>query len=196
MKYLKTRINYEEVIRKSRFITVLLPFNNQSEFSSLIEQIKKEYPKATHYCTAVIWGDNAEYASSNDDGEPSGTAGIPMLEALKSSGATNLCAIVIRYYGGVKLGASGLIRSYRSGVTKALKLAEFYKIKYLFKYRIYFEYDKTNEINYLLSEEIIIERKFLDKVCYEIALNEETKINDFTHHLISYEYLGRHKVII
>ncbi len=196
MKYLKARIYNEEIIKKSRFITVLLPFTNQTEIPSLLEEIKKEYPKATHYCTAAIWGDNGEYSSSNDDGEPSGTAGIPMLESLKASGATQLYAIIIRYYGGIKLGASGLIRAYRSGVTKALKLASFYKIINLSKFKITFDYDKTNEINYLLNEEIIIDKKFLDKVYYEIALKDENKIKKLNRYLINYENLGVHQVII
>lgn len=110
----------EIVIEKSRFICTLKKIYTEDEATSAIAKIKKEYWDATHNCTAYIIGDSAACQKSSDDGEPSGTAGIPMLEVLKKRGLTNVLAIVTRYFGGVKLGSGGLIRAYGKSVSNAI----------------------------------------------------------------------------
>ena len=111
----------EEEIKKSRFICQLKRVETEEEGREFIAQIKKEHYKATHSCSAMIIGENAEIKRSSDDGEPSGTAGVPMLTVLEKQGLTNVVAVVTRYFGGIKLGAGGLIRAYAGSVANALK---------------------------------------------------------------------------
>lgn len=113
----------EIIIEKSRFICSLIKVYAEEEATAAIAKIKKDYWDATHNCTAYIIGDNAEFQKSSDDGEPSGTAGIPMLEVLKKKDITNTLAIVTRYFGGIKLGSGGLIRAYSKSVSSAIEQA-------------------------------------------------------------------------
>lgn len=112
---------FEEVIRKSTFICHLKRTDSEEEALEFIEEIKKEHYKATHNCSAYLIGENNDIQRANDDGEPSGTAGLPMLEVLKKNHLKNVTAVVTRYFGGVKLGAGGLIRAYGGSVSQALK---------------------------------------------------------------------------
>ena len=102
---------FEEEIKKSRFICQLKRVDTEEEGRQFITQIKKEHYKATHSCSAMIIGEHAEIKRSSDDGEPSGTAGVPMLTVLEKQGLTNVVAVVTRYFGGIKLGAGGLIQA-------------------------------------------------------------------------------------
>ncbi|TWT10371.1 YigZ family protein [Streptococcus sp. sy004] len=111
----------EEVIKKSRFICHMKRINSEEEGRQFINQIKKEHYKANHSCSAMIIGENSEIKRSSDDGEPSGTAGVPMLTVLEKQGLTNVVAVVTRYFGGIKLGAGGLIRAYAGSVAHAIK---------------------------------------------------------------------------
>ncbi|HHY96983.1 MAG TPA: YigZ family protein, partial [Acholeplasma sp.] len=119
MIYLNETVENEIVIERSEFITILTPINSLDEMSEILKQIKKQYPKATHYCTAYVFKDTQ---GSNDDGEPSGTAGVPILEMLNQFQVKNVFAVVVRYFGGIKLGAGGLIRAYAKSAKEALKL--------------------------------------------------------------------------
>lgn len=110
----------EEEIKKSRFICHLKRVYTEEEARAFISEIKKEHHKANHNCSAFTLGDRQEIQRSSDDGEPSGTAGVPMLEILKKREITNVCAVVTRYFGGIKLGAGGLIRAYAGSVGHAL----------------------------------------------------------------------------
>lgn len=109
----------EIVIEKSRFICSLKKVNSEEEAQDFIRQIKKEYWDATHNCSAYLVNELAQ--RSSDDGEPSGTAGIPMLEVLRKNQLTGTCAVVTRYFGGIKLGAGGLVRAYSGSVAGAIK---------------------------------------------------------------------------
>lgn len=111
----------EEEIKKSRFICFMKRVTNEEEAREFINKIKKEHYKATHNCSAFILGENMKIKRSSDDGEPSGTAGIPMLTVLENHELTNVATVVTRYFGGVKLGAGGLIRAYAGAVAKAVK---------------------------------------------------------------------------
>lgn len=110
----------EEEIKKSRFICHLKRVYTEEEARAFISEIKKEHHKANHNCSAFTLGERQEIQRSSDDGEPSGTAGVPMLEILKKREITNVCAVVTRYFGGIKLGAGGLIRAYAGSVGHAL----------------------------------------------------------------------------
>ena len=109
----------EIVIEKSRFICSLKKVHSEAEAQEFIKAVKKEFWDATHNCSAYIVDDLAQ--RSSDDGEPSGTAGIPMLEVLRKNGLTETAAVVTRYFGGIKLGAGGLVRAYSGSVAGAGK---------------------------------------------------------------------------
>lgn len=111
---------HEIEIKKSRFICSLKRVTTEEEAKAFIAQIKKDHWKASHNCSAFIIGSRSEIQRSSDDGEPSGTAGIPMLEVLKKNDLINVVAVVTRYFGGTKLGAGGLIRAYGQSVSQAL----------------------------------------------------------------------------
>lgn len=111
----------EIVIEKSRFICSLKKVHSEAEAQKFIKAVKKEFWDATHNCSAYIVDDLAQ--RSSDDGEPSGTAGIPMLEVLRKNGLTETAAVVTRYFGGIKLGAGGLVRAYSGSVAGAVKEA-------------------------------------------------------------------------
>lgn len=110
----------EEEIKKSRFICHLKRVKTEEEARDFIQRIKKEHHKANHNCSCFILGENAEIKRSSDDGEPSGTAGVPVLTVLEKQGLTDTVAVVTRYFGGIKLGAGGLIRAYAGSVAKAI----------------------------------------------------------------------------
>ena len=113
----------EVEIRRSRFLTYLSPARTETQAREFIAEIRALHPQATHNCTAFVLGPRADVRRSSDDGEPSGTAGIPMLEALVAGQVSDIAAVVTRYYGGIQLGAGGLIRAYRGAVTDGLASA-------------------------------------------------------------------------
>ncbi|MDO4911135.1 MAG: YigZ family protein [Corynebacterium sp.] len=116
-------IETELEIKRSRFITYLTRVENEEEAREFINDIKKQYPDARHHCSAYIYhvDDANAVERSSDDGEPSGTAGMPMLDMLKGSGLLDICAVVVRYFGGIKLGTGGLVRAYGDAVSQALE---------------------------------------------------------------------------
>ena len=111
----------EIVIEKSRFICTLKKVSSEAEAQEFIKNTKKEFWDATHNCSAYIINDMQQ--RSSDDGEPSGTAGIPMLEVLRKKNLTGVAAVVTRYFGGIKLGAGGLVRAYTNSVVSAVEAA-------------------------------------------------------------------------
>lgn len=115
---------FESVIKKSRFMGAVYPVETPEEAGNKLAEIKKKYWDATHNCSAMIIGADAAVMRFSDDGEPQGTAGMPMLEVLKQIGLTNVLAVVTRYFGGVLLGAGGLVRAYAGSVTGAVNAAQ------------------------------------------------------------------------
>ena len=118
---LKEEFRNTTVIQKSRFIACVKTCRTEEEARDYIASVRKEFPDATHVCTAYSIGDTIRRSSDNK--EPAGTAGIPMLAALTKSGIRDACACVVRYFGGIKLGAGGLVRAYSSAVSTALAMA-------------------------------------------------------------------------
>ncbi len=110
---------YEE--KKSRFIATVEPVSSEEEAAAFIASVKKQYWDARHNCSAYVIGERGEKTKCSDDGEPSGTAGRPMLDVLTGSGVTNACVVVTRYFGGTLLGTGGLVRAYSSAVKEALR---------------------------------------------------------------------------
>lgn len=116
-------VEHEVVIKKSRFIARVEPVASVEAADAVIARIRKQWWDARHNCTAMVTGLLGDQARSSDDGEPSGTAGVPMLEVLRRRELTDVVAVVTRYFGGVKLGAGGLVRAYSSAVSETLDLA-------------------------------------------------------------------------
>lgn len=114
---------YEQVIKKSRFICSLARVSNEDQAQAFIEQVKTAHRKATHHCFAYLVGDRDQIQRESDNGEPSGTAGVPILEALQMKHLHNVVAVVTRYFGGIKLGAGGLIRAYSNTTTGGVAAA-------------------------------------------------------------------------
>ncbi len=117
------RVEHELVIKKSRFIATIVPVLSVAEADAEIAALRRRYWDARHNCVALVVGRHADQQRSSDDGEPSGTAGVPMLEVLRQRRLTDLVAVVTRYFGGVLLGAGGLVRAYSSAVSEALDAA-------------------------------------------------------------------------
>ena len=157
------------VIKKSEFICHLIPCSHIEQTKDLIEQYSD--PQATHNCVAYIV-DNHERAY--DDGEPSGTAGMPMLNVLKMQGLTNIIAIVTRYFGGIKLGAGGLTRAYSQSVAEALKQAVIVEKELVDLYEITLDYTYTRKFEHLLKIHHIkcIDVKYEQKVTYLCYLRQ------------------------
>lgn len=122
---LAEHVTFEEEIKKSRFITQLFPVDSLSAAKYFIESVKIEHPNARHHCWGVVAGraDDSMLWGFSDDGEPSGTAGKPILSQLSGSGIGQMIAVVTRYSGGIKLGTGGLVKAYGGGVAQALKFA-------------------------------------------------------------------------
>ncbi|HEY0187332.1 MAG TPA: YigZ family protein [Cellulomonas sp.] len=116
-------VEHELVVKRSRFLTRAAPVGTVAEADAVIAAVRKQHWDARHHCVALIVGTHADQQRSSDDGEPSGTAGIPMLEVLRRRDLTDLVTVVTRYFGGVKLGAGGLVRAYSTAVSETLDLA-------------------------------------------------------------------------
>ena len=144
------RINdtYENtiIINKSEFITHLYRVESTQEVDSILASVRKKYYDATHNCYAYIIGDNGEIQKASDDGEPQKTAGAPMLDVLKKKNMTNILAVTTRYFGGILLGAGGLVRAYSDSVSEALKDVVLYDVSYVNSFKITLTYPGYNTL--------------------------------------------------
>lgn len=145
-------VEHELVIRKSRFLTRIAPVSSVEEAEAVIARIRKQAWDANHNCSAMVTGLLGDQARSSDDGEPSGTAGIPMLEVLRRRELTDVVAVVTRYFGGVKLGAGGLVRAYSSAVSEALDRATLVRRAALRQVTIEVPHGDAGRIDNLLRE--------------------------------------------
>lgn len=170
----------EIIVNKSKFITVLTPLNNLNEINDIIKDIQKKYSGATHYCYAYKF-DN--YKKFNDDGEPSGTAGMPILNVLDNNDLNNIICVVVRYFGGIKLGAGGLVRAYTKAVTSTLDNASIITLEKGNKITITFNYDNLKQVDYLLKDFKIISKNYDDIIKY-IFYSKDTEILNAINKLI------------
>ena len=155
----------ETVINKSRFIACVERCETEEEARAYIESIRKEFPDATHVCTAYVCGKNNMIQRSSDNKEPSGTAGVPMLESIKKSGLSDVCACVVRYFGGIKLGTGGLIRAYSGAVTDALAHALKTEDVLYDEWKIIYPYELTGTLeNWLRRNTEIVSQEYGEKV--------------------------------
>ena len=139
----------------SRFVSIAIPVSNQEEIKPLIDEIRKKHHLASHHCYAYMIGAEKQIWRVNDDGEPSGTAGRPILGQINSFGLTNLVIVVSRYFGGTLLGVSGLINAYRTAASSALENAEKIEKTLQEYYEITYPYISMNDVMRILKEENI-----------------------------------------
>ena len=159
----------EIIIHKSKFITIITPINSKEEITKILNKIKKEYKDATHYCFAYII-DSEE--KCDDNGEPSGTAGLPILKVLKINNLTNVLCLVVRYFGGIKLGAGGLIRAYSTSASEALNKCTIKDIKSGFNITITFPYQNLKQIDHILKDKKV-NKTFKENITYNFNILEE-----------------------
>lgn len=189
MKTIKNNSTNEIIIKNSRFINYLIKINNP-DIKEIIEEIKTTHPKANHYCYAYIYND---IKHSSDDKEPTGTAGSPMLNVLEKNNLNNILAITVRYFGGIKLGAGGLIRAYTESITENLKNIELIELEKGYKLEIIFNYSDEKQINYILNNSKIIDKSYDNDIKYIVLINDEilNKIKNYKIKIIEEIYIEK-----
>lgn len=173
--YVKDEISNSITIEKSQFIAYLKRCKTEDEFKDYLNQIKKKHYDASHVCSAYI---SNNIKRSNDGGEPSGTAGRPILNVLEKNNLEETCALVVRYFGGIKLGTGGLTRAYSSCVSEALKKAQLAKEIAYPLYQLIVDYETANRIEYFIQNStILINKEYDEKVKIEFAIDNQDKID-------------------
>lgn len=168
MKTIKNNISNEIIIKNSRFICYLYKIKTQEEITNILNSIKLEHKDATHCCYAYILND---IKKSSDDGEPGGTAGIPILKVLENNNLNFILAVVIRYFGGIKLGAGGLVRAYTKSVTNTITNDNLVTLIKGYNLDITFDYNNIKDIDYLLKDIKINNKAFDTQVTYNIDID-------------------------
>ncbi len=169
--------NHEIIIDKSRFICYLFRVFSEQEAKDEIAAVKKLHPNATHHCYAFMIGPHNEIQRSNDNGEPSGTAGAPILDSLTKNQMNDTLAVVVRYFGGIKLGAGGLIRAYSKSTSEALKHAIITQKMQTMVSQLTFDYAFIGVLDHYLSTNNII---VLDKQYEELVTYTLRSTSDFS----------------
>lgn len=163
----------EIVEKKSRFIATVRRTESEEEASAFIEEMRKKYWDASHNCSALVIGRGARLTRCSDDGEPSGTAGRPMLEVLLQEGICDVTVVVTRYFGGTLLGTGGLVRAYGAAVKEGLKESVTAVMCYAARLRITADYTDTGRIQYLLAQAGIRQQnaEYTDRVSLEVLVD-------------------------
>ncbi len=197
MKTINQTFTNEIIIEKSKFIGIIKPLNNKDDVKNILNEIKKEYPKATHYCYGYIVNG---LQKSNDDGEPSSTAGKPILETLLKNDLFNVILIVVRYFGGIKLGAGGLTRAYVDSASQTIKKSILLTKKEVEIYKINTSYELNDVLNrYLIKKSIIvIDVQYLENIEYTISC-EKLDIDDLKNYMqgkIEISFLRKENILV
>ena len=167
MNTIKETIENTLIIKNSRFITIIYNINDINDIDKYLKLVKDKYKDATHYCYAYILPNNIK---CSDDGEPSGTAGKPILDVLTKHNLNFVLAIVVRYFGGIKLGAGGLIRAYSKCISTCLNNTELTKLILGKNIDIYFTYKDINDIDLLLTNCHINNKDYQDMISYNVNI--------------------------
>ena len=172
MKTIKKAIQIEINVKKSQFICSLVPTKTKAESKAVIQKFNEQYSDATHNCTAYIVSDGEGF---DDDGEPGGTAGNPILEAIKQHGLSNAVVVVTRYFGGIKLGAGGLIRAYNHTASIGLDASDILEIKPMARLSVALDYDLWGTMeNWLRASEIRTDgTDYTDKVTVQLLIEPD-----------------------
>ena len=168
----KEQVNILEV-KKSKFIALVKRIDSELEAKQTVEECKKRYPMAKHYVYAYIIDD---LKRCSDDKEPSKTAGAPILQVLEKKEMDHIICVVVRYFGGILLGAPGLVRAYTKSACNVLDMATKVPLILYKKVLCVFPYEFVNKMDFLLKDRTILEKNFLDKVSYTVLLEVEDKI--------------------
>lgn len=169
MLTIKENSVYQYEIKKSKFITLLYQVNNLEEIENILENTRNIYKDATHCCYAYKLENIQKFS---DDGEPGGTAGLPIIEVLNKKNLTNILCIVVRYFGGIKLGAGGLVRAYSKAVRDAIEENTITKLTHGYFIRFEANYDEQKQYDYQFSDKII-KKDFNEKIIYYIEIKKD-----------------------
>lgn len=169
----------EIVIQKSRFIAYVNRAETEEEAQEFIQSIKKKHWNATHNCSAYVAGENDQFQKANDDGEPSGTAGVPILEVIKKKQLKDTVVVITRYFGGIKLGAGGLIRAYSKAASEGIRAAGVVKRKLMRVMHTKLDYSWLGKVENELRSSVytIKDTHYLDKVEFEVFVEENQTEN-------------------
>lgn len=162
---------YEETIKYSKFISLLFKVFSKDDVSYYLDKVKKDYPGATHYCYGYVIDNDIR---ANDDGEPSGTAGNPILNQITSNNLNYVLIVVVRYFGGVKLGAGPLTRAYAKLAREVIKKENIITLVKGYDIDIIFNYNDIKNVDYVLNDSKILNKEFNDNVIYNAYVNEDT----------------------
>lgn len=190
MLSIRNNIVNEIVIKKSRFITFLYRVDNEKDVKLFLDNLNKEYKDATHICYAYIVDNIKRF---NDDGEPSKTAGMPILNVLENNNLDHILCCVVRYFGGIKLGANGLVRAYSNSCCEIINKCDLVNLSLGKEVEITFLYDKTKIIDNILRDSIVIDKKYDSNVYYRFKIsldNYNIKYNDLISNCFSVNDLG------
>lgn len=172
--YLKEETTNTIIIEKSKFICYMKRIQTEQDFKDYLNLIKKKHYDADHVCSGFI---SNNIKRSNDDGEPSGTAGSPILNVLEKNNLNEMCALVVRYFGGVKLGAGGLIRAYSSAVSECIKAGTLIENIEYPKYNLVLTYELANKVeHYIKNNTILLNTKYDENITFEFALDDKNKL--------------------
>jgi uncharacterized YigZ family protein len=179
-RMLKEYADTSFVEKKSRFISYARPVYSEEEALQFLGNIRKKHYDATHNCYAYILGESMNIQRSSDDGEPSGTAGVPILEVLKKEELTNSMVIVTRYFGGIMLGAGGLIRAYTEGAVNGIKAAGTVRVQPFAVYQLKMDYNFLSKLQYEIPKKnyIIESIEYLENVTMKVLAASEHR-DDF-----------------
>lgn len=187
MKSIKDEVITSEIVNKSKFINHLIPVSSVEEAQLNLKRIRKEYNDANHHCFAYIIGNNQNIQKYSDDGEPSKTAGLPILQVMKKHDLTNILAVTIRYFGGIKLGAGGLTRAYTKSCAESVTQCTLTELTRFTDLIIKISFDQIGNVERYIRENYVLVNTIYDNfVNYEVTVSNsnlkslQDSITEFT----------------
>ena len=169
MLSIKSSDKYELIIKNSKFISLIFRVYSKKEVNNILDNIKKEYPNATHYCYGYVIDSDIR---ANDDNEPSGTAGYPILNQITSNNLNYTLIVVVRYFGGIKLGVRPLTRTYAKVSREVIRDNNIIELEKGYDINIVFNYNDIKDIDYILSNSKIITKIFDKNIIYNVYVNK------------------------
>ena len=166
---IKNNDKYELIIKNSKFISLIFRVYNKYEVNDILDSIKKEYPNATHYCYGYVIDSDVR---ANDDNEPSGTAGYPILNQITSNNLNYTLIVVVRYFGGIKLGAGPLTRTYAKVAREVIRDNNIIELEKGYDIDIIFNYNDIKDVDYILGNSRIINKSFDENITYNVYVNK------------------------
>ncbi len=173
-KTVKGEGSFQFIINKSRFIGHAAPCKTEEEALAFLKKMREQYKDASHNCYAYVIGQNAGIARYSDDGEPSGTAGMPIIEVIKARNVVDVCVVVTRYFGGILLGAGGLVRAYAEGSRVGLDAAQVVTMHETHRFAFNADYSSIGKLDYWLGSQPvqINEKEFGADVTYDVSVKQ------------------------